>query len=268
MNDKQLWDDLKPEERDKLGDLSELESALLAYDAPDVDSEHFAAELAPLLHRTAIRDWRSLLRRQIALPGAGFWWASGLLFALGMLVVLASDGIGGLLFALGSPLIATLGVAYLLRPATRGLRELERLSAISPLELFYARLLLMLAYNIVLALPLILLGWGQGADIVLWRVLLVWFGPMLGMTGTAFYITLRWNLLVGVGVPLGAWAAVVFLGWRDVVTGAAVVNLALDRVLLIMLQSDMLLTGSLLALLTGLLLVGMSGRQVRRLELV
>lgn len=270
MNDRELLSDLTPGEQAELGDLTELEAALLAYNAPDINSAHLMGELTPLLHRTVkrphIHDWRGLLRTQTTLPGTGFWWASGLLFALGLLLVLASDGTGGLLFALASPLVAGFGVTYLLRPATRGLRELERLSAIRPLELLYVRLLLVLTYNTGLALPLILIGWGQGTDVVLWRVLMVWFGPMVGMTGAAFYITLRWNPLAGIGVPLGAWAALVFLGWQDVVASATVFNLTADLMLLIVVQSDVILAGSLLALLIGLLMLVMTGQQVRRLE--
>ncbi len=68
---------------------------------------------------------------------------------------------------------------------TRTLWELERLSRYQPFELLYARVAVILLLDVALAVVLLLVVWSQGAQIVLWRLLLTWFGPMIGLAGAS-----------------------------------------------------------------------------------
>jgi hypothetical protein len=271
--------DLSPEQREELGDLRPLYNRLEEYDVPEPDSARLLAALKPLLaeplevekifvlesERRDFGDWLRLAWNQTNLLEAPFWWSSFLLTLLGALLGMSYGGTAAALcLVVVSPLVAVTGVAYLFRPATRILWELEQLSRVQPLEFLYARLALILTLNLLLAVALLLVAWTQGLQIVLWRLLLIWFGPMIGLTGIALFCSVRWNTLAGVIAPVVAWGLLVLAGWRETVLNttpdlpnapALITRLGMSNTLL-------LLAG--VALVVGLLLLYESGRWVTR----
>jgi hypothetical protein len=269
MNKHPLSSELDSEQQTALGDLRPLEGALQRYTTPDPDSTQLLVNLqavpaqeqgaAPLPVAKAWRYRLRLAQMQISLVDSAFWWVSALLLGLGTALVLASGGVLAGLFALVSPLLAVAGTAYIFRPEAHSLREFELLSAISPLELLYTRLLLILLYNIGLALTLILLAWSQDTQLVLWRLLLIWLGPMIGLTGVALYSLLRWRVLVGVLLPMGLWAALLVLGWRDVVLHSGHLPASIEVLSLTVMQSNTFLVVSLLTLVIGAVLMWRAG---------
>lgn len=258
--------DLTPEQRAELGDLQPVYERLAAYDAPEPDHDRLLATLKPLLAQPPVvkpgrfgwHDWLRLAWAQTALLEMPFWGASVLLTLLGLAL---GVGYGGATAALClfflSPLIAVGGVAYIFRPATRTLWELERLSRYQPFELLYARLVVILLLNIALALVLLLLIWAQGVQIVLWRLLLIWFGPMIGLMGTALFCSVRWNALAGIIVPMALWSLMIVLGWRESIFTAA------ETIARVATSNTMPLLAAV-ALVGGLALIVESGRQVER----
>ncbi|MFN8530792.1 MAG: hypothetical protein U0670_19475 [Anaerolineae bacterium] len=270
MNNHPLSSGLDPEQQADLGDLSPLEDLLHAYETPEPDSARLLTNLQAVIQRQdalipspaprSLRDRLRLAQMQVSLVGSAFWWASALVLGLGFVLLVVSEGTIAGLYALGSPIFAVIGTAYIFRPDARSLREFELLSAVSPLEMLYTRLLLILLYNASLALTLILFSWSQDAQLILWRLVLIWFGPMVGLTGVALYSLLRWRVLAGVLVPTGLWAALLFLGWREAVLHSSSPFVSLGDLSIAVIQSNSFLVVSFLALVMGLMLMWRSGR--------
>lgn len=216
-----------------------------------------------------------LARAQTSLLEAPFWWSSILLLLIGVGVGYAGGGAAGVvvLFVVFAPLLAAGGVAYLFRPATRGLWDLERISPVQPLELLYARLTLILTFNVALALVLLPFAWNQAP---IWRLLLAWLGPMIGLTGLALYLSVRWHTLAGTVVPLGLWGVLVMFGWQRGVmfmpiltsdpTHISAIDTPFLRILDLLSHSNAVLLGAILALAVGLTLYWQAGQWVRRAD--
>lgn len=268
-----IEDDLTPPQRGELGDLHELYEQMHTYAIPEPDHERLLAALKPMLARqveesSALapeypgwRDWLRLAWAQTELLGAPFWASSILLTLNGLLLgFIYGSGATVLCLFFLSPLIAVGGVAYIFRPATRTLWELERLSHYQPFELLYARVAVILLVDVALACLLLLVVWSQGAQIVLWRLLLVWFGPMIGLVGLALFCSLRWNTIVGVLAPMSLWSVLIALGWRESIFNV----FSAEHLLMLVGGSNLLLGGAVAALIGGALLLVASGRQAAR----
>ncbi|MFO7272973.1 MAG: hypothetical protein DIU58_016090 [Sphaerobacter thermophilus] len=274
---------LSPEARAALGDLDPLAARLATYDAPEpdpADTEALIDRLAPLVAaRTApesdlvwdespapsIHHWLALARAQIALIDHVVLWAGGLVLALGLIV--AGVGYSGLLslgVTLCAPVLAAAGVAFAFRPAGQTLAEIERISPVMPLELLYVRLGLVLAGNLALALALLGLIWIEGPRLVLWRVVLLWLGPMLGLAGMALYTSARWGTIAGLTVPLGAWGTLVLLAWQGVIEPADPQVFGPTDILVHLSQAPGVLVATLLLLAAGVLLLWQGTRLVGR----
>lgn len=271
-----LLRDFTPEERAALGDLTELTGRLAAYTVPDptpADSLRLlqavrAAQQAATPPPPAIgwREWLRLARAQFLLMPPGFWAACLIIVGIG--VGVASSAGGGSLVALlvlGAPLLAVAGVAYAFAPETRGLHDLERLSPMGWWGLLYVRMGLVLAFTSALSLAVMVVIGISGAEVTLWRLFVVWLGPMLGLTGLALYLSARWNGWVGLIVPLGLWAGLVLLGWREAATQAGTGGLPSLRSLAGWLSaqigsSDVLIGAAGIAGLFGLWLMISAGR--------
>lgn len=270
-----IENDLTPEQRAELGDLQPLYDRLATYDAPESDQSRLLATLKPLLvqsseaeqpvvrlERFGWQDWLRLAWAQTTLIETPFWGSSVLLTLIGLTLGMSYGSATTTLWLFFlSPLIAVSGVAYIFRPATRTLWELERLSRYQPFELLYARLVVILLLNVALALALLLVIWTQGAQIVLWRLLLIWFGPMIGLMGVALFCSVRWNTLAGVIVPMALWCLMIVLGWRENIFSLFP---AAERVIAELGTSNTPLLVAVVAFVCGILLMVEAGRQVER----
>ena len=97
---------------------------------------------------------------------------------------------------------------------------------------------------------------------VLWRLLLIWFGPMIGLTGMALFCSVRWNTITGIIAPMVAWATMIALGWRDVVLNTRFDPLTTSGLLRHIGTSNSLLLLALVALIGGLVLLYKSSQWV------
>jgi hypothetical protein len=268
---KRLVDGLDATRRAELGDLSAVEALLQSYDAPQpgaADTSRLLANLEPFLAQSppknGLAHWRRLARSQARLLEKPFWLASGLVFVIGLLLALL-DGEGALavLFVFLSPAAAAAGVAYAFRPETRTLWELEKISPTHPLELLYVRLALIIGFNSLLTLLVLGIAWWQGPQLVLWRLLLAWLGPMLALAGTALYVTVRWGSVAGIAAAMGAWAGAVSVGWWRALheaAGTGMVLWLLERIA----GSDLLAVIYLALLVGGLYLLKAAGNWMTR----
>jgi len=231
-----LTDGLPADQQTELGTLSELADRLQSDPNPlPPPKARLIAQLMPLVEaRQAIvpvrpsdvttgailgettdpqwklQSWISLITAQIALLEAPFWVANLSVLVLGIAIGLLSEaGTLPALFTGFSPLLVAAGVAYAFRSETEGLRELERISPITTLELLYARLIPVLLTNALIILVFVSLSWARMPEISLWRVILTWLGLMLGMTGLALYTTVRWGSMAGMAAPILVWVGLI-----------------------------------------------------------
>jgi len=269
-----LVNGLDEDQRQSLGDLSRLAHFLETDKLPGPGKEESARlleALEPYLpDATAPRtrppaNWLRLARSQFVLFEGSFWLSGALILLLGLLMAAVNGReLLPLAFVLLSPLLAAAGVAYAFRPETRTLGELERLTATRPVELLYTRLALVLAFNLLTSVLLLLLIWLEGSQVVLWRLVLVWLGPMLALTGLALFTTIRWGALVGTLLPLGLWGSLVLLGWREAFYHIAEGMTLTSWLLVEVSYSSPVLMGSLMASLVGMGLLILAGRSVTR----
>lgn len=280
-----LVDGLSPDEQAELGNLEPMAAQLAGYVAPQpspAETARLLAHLRPLVAARAAaeerlddpeeflpegeaptgpRFWLRLAWSQTALIEPAFWWASGAVLLLGLFLG-ALDGAAATLFALFGPVLAAGAVAYAFRPATRSLGELERACPIQPLELVYARLSLVLSFNLLVVLASLGSVWMQEPRAVLWRLVIAWLGPLMALAGVALYTTVRWGAIAGAAVPLTLWAGLVMGGlqWAAWQTGLST-RLLLDQVGPFVAQSNGVLLASALALAAGLTLFRQAGRR-------
>lgn len=276
MNDRveRLTAGLDDEQRQSLGDLQELVALLADYDGPAEPGPRDRARLLTALERhlppapepvprRGLQAWLKLAWSQAAILRAPFWWAGGLVLLLGLVVALVEgDGLLTLIFVFLTPVLSAAGVAYAFRPETRTLWELERLTPVNPLELLYARLTLVLAFDAFLSLALLGVIWLRLPQLVLWRLLLAWLGPMLALAGIALYAAVRWGPTPGAVLPLGLWGAFVTLAWWQAMESAIDAQASVAWVLAQLNNSGVLPVASLLAAIMGLLLLWQAGQSV------
>lgn len=272
-----ITNDLSAEQRQALGDFDATAAQLAADAVPQPTPEQtlkLIEQLRPLAPAQAtlrsdrsppalnLNTWLWLARSQALLLDAGFWWACAGVMLLGLLVgALGGGGTLALGFVLLAPLLAAVCVIYAFWPATHTLWELERASPTQPLQLLYARLGLVLVCNSVLAGVLLLMIEMHEPRLTLWRLLLLWLGPMLLLVGAALYTSVRWGNLAGIAAPLCIWAGSVTVGWQALVRPRmAETDELLTWALPLLNTSNALLYGSLVALAGGMLLLLQSGR--------
>lgn len=268
--------DFTPQEQDALGDLQPLHERLNQYHIPEPDTARLLATLKPILeeHHAAptvtsskieLRTWLQLAWSQTKILETPFWVSSIFLTLIGLLwgISNGSDATTLSLIIL-SPFIAVLGVAYIFRPATHTLWQLEQFSLYKPTELLYVRVIVILSLNILIATLMILIAWTQGSQIILWRLLLLWFSPLVAIMGLALYCSIRWNTTVAVALPLAIWASSIALGWRNSITSTQIESLNSTVIMLQLQASNLVLLLALIALLSGILLFYATQRELAR----
>lgn len=162
------------------------------------------------------RVWH-VLRGQVPLVRRGIWAASALTMALGCLVeLIAPYGVGSVL-AVFAPIVAALGVAFVYGPETDPCLEIALATPTSPRLVLLARLTLVYAYDILLALAasVVIAAAHGGAE--LWPVIVLWLGPMLFLSALSLMLSLLFGSGVGIGGALALWAVRVFMArvpWR------------------------------------------------------
>lgn len=270
-----LVSDLDPQHQAELGDLTMVENRLESFVAPEPTDESRERLSAALDARQSrfdnnfadhqsdwLQRWIRLMRAQQEIIDAPFWWVCALVFLLGLaLAIIYHNQTQPVLFALFAPIVASIGVAYAFRPATKTMSELEKATPTPLLALFYARFSLVMVFNGILSLVLISVLWISEPQLVLWRLLIVWIGPMLALGGGALFVTLKWGSLIGLLAPVFLWTGVVFLRFNLAYQTGNDFNSAVALFASQINGSDPLLVSSLLALVFGIVLVAMAGHQ-------
>jgi hypothetical protein len=150
-----------------------------------------------------------LLRSQLLVIRAEIWPASALVFALGLLVTLATctQAGGALPFVLTAPIVAALGVAFIYGPAVDPALEVELATPTSPHLVLLARLVLVFGFDLALglagSLALALLRPGLS----LWLLVSAWLSPMAFLSTLSLLLSvLSADPGLGMLVSLVLWA--------------------------------------------------------------
>lgn len=176
---------------------------------------------AELAARPAVRSWSMLwwlLRAQMRVVQQEIWLASALVMALGLFVTLTNQHpilLEEAPFVLMAPLVAALGIALLYGPAAEPALEIELATPISPRLVVLARLLLVFAFDLTLALISSMVLIAAQSDWSLWPLVLAWLAPMTFLAALAFLLSMIFSEpLVGAAICLVLWGAQVLRAFK------------------------------------------------------
>ncbi len=149
------------------------------------------------------RHGGNVLRGQVPLVRKGIWAASAATMALGILVAVLAHGrhAPGLVLSLFVPVIAGVGSAFLYGPESDPSLELALATPTSPRAVLVSRLLLVLGYDLALALVasgIVVLA--HGGDLLAAAPL--WLGPMLLLMGIGLLVSLLLSAIAAVASAL------------------------------------------------------------------
>ncbi len=182
-----------------------------------------------------------LVGPQTMLLSKWFVVAAALVILAGLAITNAGNGNPLLFLANASPVLGILSIFYEFRAKLSGVNELETACPYSPAQLATARLLVVLAYDILLCLAVTpVVGYWQG--LVLWQVVVSWLGPLLLMLGIALAASLRLGIAGGCLVSTAVWALQLAVS-----EGQSLFSLLLPR--------QPLFTADFISLLTGTALI-------------
>jgi hypothetical protein len=169
---------------------------------------------AELPARRAVRSGSMLwwlLRAQMRVVQQEIWLASALVMALGLFVTLTNQPdvlLEEAPFVLVAPLVAALGIAFLYGPAAEPALEIELATPISPRLVVLARLLLVFAFDLALALLGSVVLIAAQRDWSLWPLVMMWLAPMTFLAALAFLLSMIFSEpLVGAAICLVLWGA-------------------------------------------------------------
>ncbi len=158
-----------------------------------------------------------LLRAQLRVVQQEIWLASALVMALGLFVTLTNQrevSLEEAPFVLVAPLVAALGIAFLYGPAAEPALEVELAAPISPRLVVLARLLLVFAFDLALALLGSIVLIVAQSDRSLWPLVIMWLAPMTFLAALAFLLSMIFSEpLVGAAICLTLWGVQVLRGF-------------------------------------------------------
>ena len=174
-----------------------------------IDAPTARASFVPLALRRYARHVEQLARAQVRLIPRGIWIASALtLFGgvcLSLMVALSAQDARGaahaaIILGIFAPLVAAIGAAYVYGPQSDAGLELALATPTSPRLVLLTRLVLVVGYDMALALAgslvLVIAGRASFAAVVG-----VWIGPLLLLSSVSLVLSL---LLSGVAAVTGA----------------------------------------------------------------
>jgi hypothetical protein len=203
------------EEADRLLPATRRLSEWIAPSPPAEETDRLVQTLAAALPtRRATRSWSALwwlLRAQMRVVQQEIWLASALVMALGLFVTLTNPHdtlLEEAPFVLIAPLVAALGIAFLYGPAAEPAMEIELATPVSPRLVVLARLLLVFAFDLALALLSSVALIVAQSNWSLWPLVSVWLAPMTFLAALAFLLSMIFSEpLIGAAICLTLWGA-------------------------------------------------------------
>lgn len=150
-----------------------------------------------------------LLRGQLPLVRREIWIASPLTMAVGCIVALMTmtpNG-AGLTLAIFAPMVAALGVAFVYGPENDPSLEVTLSTPTSPRLVLLARLTLVYAYDLALALLATGVLAVAKSGTSLWPLISLWIGPMLFLSALALVLSLLLGATTAAFAATGLWVS-------------------------------------------------------------
>ncbi|MFI6810977.1 hypothetical protein ACIBG7_01140 [Nonomuraea sp. NPDC050328] len=151
------------------------------------------------------RAWHLLLA-EARLMHRAVWVTGAAVMALAVVIMALQPHSIGWLLALIAPLVAGASVATLYAPEHDAAFEVVAATPTPPRVILLARVLLVLGYDLLLALAasgLSLLG--GGVPYSLGELIGTWLAPMTLLAAIGLALSVQWNPEAAVAVSLGAW---------------------------------------------------------------
>lgn len=170
----------------------------------------------PLASRLSLAG--QLLWGQMPLVRSQIWVASLLTMAVGLLVALTASGPAGagLTLAFFAPVVAAVGVASLYGPENDPSLEISLSTPTSPRLVLLARLTLVYAYDLALALgATVVVAATLGGPGLLWPLVGLWIGPMLFLSALALFLSLVLGPTPAVFITMSLWGTRLLAEYDD-----------------------------------------------------
>jgi hypothetical protein len=180
---------------------------LLACLTPVLEKQNSDKNLATSKQRTLCQECYErlqLVAAQTKLLSRWFIILSAVILLSGLSVINALDGDTLRFMANAAPLLGILTILYQFRANYNHMTELEASCPYTPAQLASARLLAVLAYDILLCLAASLFA--NFENYVLWQVVAHWLAPLLLTLGIALLASLQFGILGGCLLSTVAWA--------------------------------------------------------------
>jgi hypothetical protein len=183
---------------------SEVTVASSQVSAPPGLAEHALRHLrAPSPLYRAFRQAGNLLRAQAYLVRREMWPASAIIMAISTLVTYLSGKLEFVYFI--APLVAAASLAAIYGPEHDPASELTLATPTSPWKVLLARLTLVHAYNLLLALAASLFLLVLIPPDLLGTLILGWLGPMTFLSALALLLSLWIGTSNSIGIAYGLW---------------------------------------------------------------
>jgi hypothetical protein len=130
-------------------------------------------------------------------------------------VASARSGAAAGLLAAVAPAAAAVGLALLHGPEVDPAVELTAASGTSPRVVLLARLVLVLALDLALALAATTVARLGSADVAFGALVTAWFGPLLLLSALSLALAVLTRPAIGLGVALALWLLRLANSWHD-----------------------------------------------------
>jgi Putative zinc-finger len=150
--------------------------------------------------------WR-LLRAELRLVRPSVWLACALVMAFGVVLAASEGGDGAaMVLSLTAPLVAVAGIAGVYGPQRDPAFEVLAITATSPRLVLLARVTLVLAYDLALAVVATVVVGRDAPSVGLGELVTAWLGPMTLLSALSLVLALWIGPNVAVTVAAALWA--------------------------------------------------------------
>jgi hypothetical protein len=185
-------------------DTQRLLSQLMPY-LPGVSPVRQVIRTRRISQRGKLGALLEIARTQVSIFNPAFWLLSAAVMLAGAAAILEGVPLDqSLLLRTIAPFLAYLGTTIAFRGASLRVLEFELACPPSPVQLAFARMVIVLGYDVTLGLLLSLALWAHGAASFL-TLTLYWLMPLLLVAGLAMLLSLHLPVQTASAISYGGW---------------------------------------------------------------